>query len=473
VRDLRKVSVAAVLAMVATIGLPAAPAAADTVRQMQWYLAAVKAPQAQTTAKGDGVVVAVIDSGVDAGHPDLAGAVLPGANFDSGSTGDGRTDAEGHGTKMAGIIAARGGGEMHALGIAPRAKILPVVTPATNFGLLPRSVRWAVDHGAKVINMSMGAKGPAPAEATAAINYALAKDAVVVASVGNTEQSGDPVAYPANVPGVVAVSGVVRSGEFWEGSARGPQVAIAAPAENIVNTGARNVNKTGYAGGGATSEAAAIVSGVAALIRSRYPKLNAANVINRLIRTATDEGDPGRDDLYGFGVVDAQRAVTANVPEVATNPLGSAPGGPASAGGADPGGQAQRPSGSGDGQPLGSPWARLAVVLGIGLLVVLAVVLVVVLVARRPRPAAAIGHPPPGVPGHPSARGYPPSGYPRGGSPGPPPTGSGYPSPGYPVAQGNPPPHPVYPPPNRVHPPQGGYPPPPPRGEGGQQPPHR
>jgi type VII secretion-associated serine protease mycosin len=464
------------LAGVVTLVSPPAPAAADTVRQMQqWYLDAVKVLPAQNVTKGDGVVVAVIDSGVDAGHPDLAGAVLPGVSFGGSTSVGGRTDPEGHGTKMAGIIAARGGGEMHALGIAPRAKILPIAEPV-ELDSLAAPIRWAVDHGARVINLSIGRQGPSPADEQAAIAYALGKDVVVVASAGNAEQLGDDLASPASVSGVVAVSGVARSGEFWEGSARGRRVAIAAPADNIVNAGARNVHKTGYAGGGATSEAAAIVSGVAALIRSRYPKLNAANVVNRLLRTATDRGDPGRDELYGFGVVDAQRAVTASVPEVAANPLG-APRAGASAGAADPGGQA-RPSGSGDGQPLGSPWARLALVLGIGLLFVLVLVFVIVRVARRParaKPAVVGPHPyPNGPPAYPS---HPPSGHPPGYPPPPP---GHRPPPGYPVAPGQPPSYPDYPPPQAGpgpagYPPQAGprppgYPPPPPQGSPGEPP---
>jgi type VII secretion-associated serine protease mycosin len=460
VRHWREAVIAVVLAMVANVCLPTPPALADTVRQMQWYLAAVKALQAQSVTRGDGVVVGVIDTGVDAGHPDLAGSVLPGVSFGGSASAGGRTDPDGHGSKMAGIIAARGGDDMHALGIAPRAKILPVAVQLPGYGSLAEPIRWAVDHGAKVINMSLGSTGASAADEQAAIAYALAKDVVLVAAAGNADElPNDAVSSPASVPGVVAVSGVARSGAFWEGSSRGPQVAIAAPADNIVNVGAQNVHKTGYAGGGATSEAAAIVSGVAALIRSRYPKLNAANVINRLIRTATDKGDPGRDNLYGFGVVDAQRAVTANVPEVAANPLGGAPGTSASAGGADPGGQAQRPPGSGDGQPLGSPWARLALVLGIGLLVVLVVVFVIVRVARRPRrvgPAAVGPHPQ----AYPSA---PPPGYPP-----PPPTAyppppAGYPPPGYPASPGRPPAYPAYPPPNQVYPPPGGHPLPPPQ----------
>jgi membrane-anchored mycosin MYCP len=125
----------------------------------------------------------------------------------------------------------------------------------------------------------------------------------------------------AMVPGVVAVSGTAKSGGFWSGSVQAPYVALAAPAEDVVNVGARNIHNTGYSSGSGTSESAAIVSGVAALIRAEFPALDANNVINRLIRTSVDEGAPGRDEQYGFGVVDARRAVTADVPATTSNPL--------------------------------------------------------------------------------------------------------------------------------------------------------
>jgi hypothetical protein len=131
-------------------------ARAETLREAQWFLDAVHAPDAQGITKGAGVTVALIDSGVDATHPDLSGAVLPGVSFDSPSQA-GRTDPDGHGTRMAGLIAARGGSVDKALGIAPAASILPIAIPATGqIGSLAEPVKYAVDHGAKVINLSIG-----------------------------------------------------------------------------------------------------------------------------------------------------------------------------------------------------------------------------------------------------------------------------------------------------------------------------
>jgi type VII secretion-associated serine protease mycosin len=472
-RRLVRIVAAGVLAAAVAFA-PALPAsAADPISKMQWFLGAVKAQQAQRVTKGDGVVVAVIDSGVDAKHPDLAGAVLSGAAFSGSSSDKGRSDPVGHGTRMAGIIAARGGGGNHALGIAPRSKILPVAVDAESTASLAEPIRWAVDHGAKVINLSLGrpAADATPPDEAAAIAYALAKDVVVVSSAGNVSDGGSEVGSPANLPGVVAVSGTERSGQFWDGSARGARVALAAPAQEIVTAGGRNAGASGYTTGGATSDASAIVAGVAALVRAKFPKLDAANVINRLLKTATDDGDPGRDALYGFGLVNAEQAVTANVPAVQANPLGApAAGSPTTGSSADD-------TGTADGGPLGSSTARLALVLGIaafGLILFVIVILLVVRSASRRsarRAAAPPGfRPPPGYPpGYPPAGGYPapPGGYPP-----------GYPPPGYPAQAGPPPgypPAPGYPPPGyppaghpapSSYPVPGGQPPPPPASYG-------
>ncbi|MGA8114821.1 MAG: S8 family serine peptidase [Actinocatenispora sp.] len=124
------------------------------------------------------------------------------------------------------------------------------------------------------------------------------------------------------MPGVVTVAGTGRGGSFWTGSVHGPRVSIAAPAKDIVSSAAPAQSSTGYASGVGTSASAAIVSGVVALIRARYPKLNAANVINRLVKTSDDKGPKGRDGKYGFGVVDPVAALTAAVPFTSVNPLG-------------------------------------------------------------------------------------------------------------------------------------------------------
>jgi subtilisin family serine protease len=424
------------------VTLSAPPAHAETIREMQWFLTAVNATQAQRVTGGDNVVVGVLDSGVDATHPDLAGAVLPGASFLGSRSQAGQTDPQGHGTKMAGVIAARGGGPNNALGIAPKAKILPVAVPVEGtIGSIAEPVRWAVDRGAKVLNISLS-RDPgerAIGSEAEAIAYAVAKDVVVVISAGNaaTRPRGNALAM---LPGVVAVSGTNKSGAFSPVSVQGPYVALAAPAEDIVGAAARNVHTTGYSAGDGTSESAAIVSGVAALIRARYPSLNAANVINRLIRTAVDKGPAGRDAQYGFGVVEANRALTVNVPSVPTNPLGTpsgVPSGPAS--GSPTAGSTARAGG--DAGDSGASGIVLALLIGGGLLLVLVVAIVIWLVARPKRKPVPVG----AYPGQPHQPPYPqyPPGPPA--PPGPPQYPQYPPTQQYP-AQQYPPPPPGYPP---------------------------
>jgi len=328
VRTIRWLPLALVTALGAVAAqLPAAPAAAapNTVRQAQWYLSALRIPQAQKLSTGAGVTVAVVDSPIDADVASLQGQELMGTVI--GGTGDGTSsDASAfHGTGMAGVIAGKGANDAQQLGIAPGARILPVAVnnPDGNFDIrsCAKAIRWAVDHGAKVINLSIGHAGGALPEEVDAVDYALSKDVVVVASAGNVGSSGQAVTAPATIPGVIAVTGVEEGGDVWTGSAHGPAAVVAAPAVGIVQTAPKVRYASGWVLANGTSPAAAIVSGLAALIRARYPRLDAANVTNRIIRTAKDGGVPGRDPYYGFGTIDPLAALTADVPAVTSNPL--------------------------------------------------------------------------------------------------------------------------------------------------------
>ena len=306
----------------------ASPAHADWVRNDQWQLSTLHASAAWSESTGAGVTVAVLDSGVDANHADLKGQVLPGADFVDGST-DGRKDPVGHGTTVAALIAGRADDASGVEGVAPGAKILPVrVLDAHNRYRDARDVakalRWAVDHGADVVNMSLG--GGARSSALAdAIDYADQHGVVVVACTGN-QISGQPddVWYPARQPGVVAVAGLAEGGDqptLWSGTLTGPDTVLVAPAVNMLGA-----KPGGYWRVQGTSFAAPLVSATAALIRARWPGMDSANVINRLISTADDLGRPGRDDLYGYGEIDPVAALTdTDIPTVAGNPLLSGP----------------------------------------------------------------------------------------------------------------------------------------------------
>jgi type VII secretion-associated serine protease mycosin len=301
-------------ALLILVAVPTNPASADAIRDRQWHLTFLHASEAHRHSQGEGVVVAVVDTGVDATHPDLAGAVIPGTAIVG--TGDGRTDINGHGTAVAGLIAARGRGGDGVLGLAPRATVVPVyvggglINPGADTG-----IDWAVDHGAKVVCVALGGNG-SDNRMERAIAKALAADAVVVAGVGN-KPTALRVQAPARYTGVVAAAGVDRTGNHLALSVTGPEVTLAAPATGIVTTGLAG----GYVEGEGTSDATAIIAGVAALVRAKYPELKAPEVIHRMTATAIDKGKPGRDEEYGYGIVDPVAALTADVP-----PLPSASG---------------------------------------------------------------------------------------------------------------------------------------------------
>jgi type VII secretion-associated serine protease mycosin len=292
--------------------VPIVQAVAEEVQDAQWQLAFLDIPKAQEISRGDGVQVAVVDTGVQADHPDLRGRVLPGIDLISG--GNGWLDANGHGTQMAGFVAAAG----RAVGVAPAARILPV-TAGTGVGAnggLPKiseAIRWATDNGARVICVSLG-QAEQEDSMQQATKYAIDHDVIVVAAVGNRPGSTS-VEYPAAYAGVIAAAGVDRNGNHADVSVTGPQVVLSAPAVDVITT--TSGSKYGKATG--TSAATAIIAGVAALVRSKYPNLSGPEVVRRLTATATDKGPPGRDNEYGYGIVNPVAALTADVAPLPTS----------------------------------------------------------------------------------------------------------------------------------------------------------
>lgn len=282
-----------------------APAFADEIRNAQWHLSFLRISEVLTISDGSGVTVAVVDSGVDASHPDLSGAVVPGTNV--GGAGDGTSDVNGHGTRMAGIVGARGRqDDIGALGVAPRSSILPVQPGGAGNPLIADAVNWAVRRGAKVICIALVTGANRALEE--AIRLAIASDVVVVAGAGNDPGGG--IQAPAKYDGVVASVGVDKGGSRAPFSPLGAEAVLAAPAVDIVSTNSGG----GYFKSSGTSNATAIIAGVAALVRSRFPQLSAREVIRRMTATAIDKGKPGRDEEYGFGIVNPVGALTADVP---------------------------------------------------------------------------------------------------------------------------------------------------------------
>ncbi|MYS20751.1 type VII secretion-associated serine protease mycosin, partial [Streptomyces sp. DvalAA-14] len=286
---------------------------------------ALHAQQAWQTTKGAGVTVAVLDTGVDATHPDLTGQVLPGKDEIGFGAQRGDRSWARHGTGMAAIIAGHGHGaddDSGVLGIAPQARILPVrviledkdpqrqKARQTRGDALPDGIRWAADHGADVINLSLGddsATAAPVADEDDAIQYALDKGVVVVASAGNGGQDADRSSYPAAYPGVIAVAAVDQDGKHAAFSTRRWYASVSAPGVDVVIA---DPDRTYYNGWG-TSAASAYVSGTAALIRSANPRLSPAQVKQVLQTTTRHKPKGGRSDSLGTGMIDPAMAVAA------------------------------------------------------------------------------------------------------------------------------------------------------------------
>ncbi|WP_164842214.1 S8 family serine peptidase [Actinoplanes solisilvae] len=272
---------------------------------------ALKLGQTRPLTTGNRVVVAVLDTGSHP-HPDIRRNLLAGSDQTSSEGRNGKSDQNGHGTRMAGLIAGHGHGSSSGIqGIAPAARILPVVVTKTGREIDPRimarGVQWATTQKASVINISSGG-GPS-FDLADAIDAAISEDVVVVAAAGNTSSEAI-VNYPAAFDDVLAVGATGRSGQHSSTSVKGDRVKICAPGVDIIST----QPSRGYGTATGTSDSTAIVSGAAALVRSRFPDLSAKEVVHRLTATADDIGPPGRDDECGFGRLNIVKALTAEVP---------------------------------------------------------------------------------------------------------------------------------------------------------------
>ncbi len=256
------------------------------------------------------IVVAVIDSGVDGQHPEFQGQLLEGFDFtQKPPVPGGQVDGYGHGTHVAGVIGARANNGQGVAGLAPGCKILPVRIfnnwGHSESGRSAAAVIWAVDHGAKVINASWGS--PSDSQSTReAIDYALSKDVVFVAAVGNS--GNDDPKYPGALDTAIGVSATNADDRWASFSTFGEWVDLAAPGKAVLST--FPVQKgNGYKIMEGTSMAAPHVSAAAALVRSQYPDWNVAQVRAQLERTAKDVIMKGKDKYAGHGRVDVARAV--------------------------------------------------------------------------------------------------------------------------------------------------------------------
>jgi len=228
---------------------------------------------------------------------------------------------------VASLAAGRGhGDDAGVIGSAPEATILSVSMSFQGTSIpaddqIARAVIWAVDNGADVISLSLTRNTRDwPVSWDDAFGYAEDNDVVVVAAAGNRSAGTEAVGAPATMPGVLTVGGVDRGGfASATASSQGITIGVMAPSEDLV--GAYPGDR--YAEWAGTSGATPIVAGIVALVRSAYPNLDAANVINRILSTATPVTATTPDPLYGYGLVDAYQAVVADVPRVSSNPLGT------------------------------------------------------------------------------------------------------------------------------------------------------
>ena len=295
------VSSATVLAVTLDSTTSFAASGRDPLLDQQWGLTAIGAPSVWTISRGVGVTVAVIDSG-SGPHPDLD------ANLDAGRTmfgfidsaGEIDVDVAGHGSHVAGIIAAVADNAIGGSGVAPQSRILPIrVLDSLGSGDskdVSKAVRFAVDSGVRVINLSLGG-ATENSELTKEIQYAVDRNVLVVAAAGNYGADSRPV-WPGASDLTIAVTAVDRYNSVTSFDQRGDYIDIAAPGSSILSTASND-----YKIQSGTSMAAAFVSGAAALLFAAQPSITAAQVRDVLQRTATDIGAPGRDTTFGHGLV--------------------------------------------------------------------------------------------------------------------------------------------------------------------------
>lgn len=305
----------------------------DPIRASEYWLDGAGIRQAWHTTRGEGVTIAVIDTGIAKAPAVFGDAVVGGTDVSGSGTPDGRTPIgvvdRDHGSLVASVAAARGKEDgTGMIGVAPEADLLSVsvgfgATAAVPFvEQVADGIVWAVDNGADIINLSFTTNTLDWDESwDEAFLYAFEHDVVVVVAAGNRGSGTAIVGAPATIPGVLTVGGVDQTGmASVEASTQGITIGISAPSEGLIG-----INADGelipWRG---TSGAAPIVSGIAALVRSAHPELDAANVINRIIKTAirVEEIKSVPDPLYGYGLVDAAAAVSASVPTVQENPMG-------------------------------------------------------------------------------------------------------------------------------------------------------
>jgi subtilisin family serine protease len=279
----------------------------DTSFGSQWYLATIQAPTAwDTTTGASGAPIAIIDSGVNSAHPDLAGRIMSGWSFLLGTSNT--SDTQGHGTAVTGTVGAVANNLTGIAGITWQNPVIPLVvvdsTGSASYSNIASAIEYAADHGARVINISL-AGTMASSTVQSAVNYAWNKGTVVFAAAGNNGNSTPN--YPAACDKVMAVSATNSDDSFASFSNYGSWIDLSAPGNNILTTS----NGGGYSYWYGTSFASPVAAGVGALVFGVNPSLSAGGLVSLLEANSDDLGTAGYDAYYGWGRVNAAKAVAA------------------------------------------------------------------------------------------------------------------------------------------------------------------
>ncbi|MER5611993.1 S8 family serine peptidase [Streptomyces sp. NPDC002215] len=377
------------------IGGAIAPAAsADTMRDREWYLDRMQAPEMWKVSTGKGITVAVLDTGVIPSVPELTGKVLAGKNFVEPERGA-HKDKDGHGTAMAMLIAGDGANNQGVKGLSPDAHILPLTvfgsskeSGTNSIPALVAAIRYAADSEARIINMSLGFEDfmldvGERAQIQKAVDYAVERGKLLLAATGNRGDKGNKVSYPAGSIGVAGIGAVDKTSSATKFSVSGPQVALAAPGEDIpILCGG---GTPGYCTSWGTSQATAIASASAALIWSKHPSWTGNQVLRVLMNTAgkpTEGAIPSRYIGYGTvrprvavlgdpgdpGPADVNPLVAARSPKKSASPSAPSGSGSSSKPSASPAASAQADDGKGVG-------AIVWIAVGVGVVIVVGAVL--------------------------------------------------------------------------------------------------
>jgi len=292
----------------------------DPLITKQWHLKTIRAQEAWQTTEGEGIIVAVVDSGVDINHPDLKTNIIAGYNVLEPKKPI--IDEVNHGTHVAGIIASIKDNGIGGCGVAPKTKIMPVKVMDSCVGEvadMAEGIVWATDHKADIINLSLGSSPldynykKSDKTLRKAIAYAFKHNVIVVAAIGNANmQENSTPAYLADKIGytnLIVVGATTKNDEKSKFSNFGPWITVTAPGSNILSTLSTTESNKAYGTMNGTSMSAPIVSGIAALILSKTKNHDPYFVKSKIKQSVVDLGEPGFDIKFGYGRIDASLAV--------------------------------------------------------------------------------------------------------------------------------------------------------------------